>query len=327
MSLTHHDEPQPVGGIPESSADPAPTDSSANPPASTFTPVSTIHDTIEIILEQIFSNTDVNADTIKRLREGGRVVRYPDSTVLCHEGEIESTFYVLIDGQADVFRTIDGETHHVDRLLPGTGFGEIALILNSPRTADVIAHGEIRVLEIDRESFNTCIRDNPNGLLAVAQLVIQRMLTQEQRRLVQLSLKVKHESARGTTAFISYARADEVFARKLSVDLRKSHIATWLDVQDIEAGKSWARQIGEALDRCAFMVLLLSPESVQSTHVEDEWNYYLDKGKAILPVLLRPCDVPYRLHKLQYVDFATSPYLTALNRLIANLRLYIAPPE
>ncbi len=97
-------------------------------------------------------------------------------------------------------------------------------------------------------------------------------------------------------------------------------VAVWLDVYAIEAGKSWARQIGEALDRCRAMVVVLSPASIASENSDDEWNYYLDKRKLVVPVLLESIDIPYRLNKLQYIDFSTQPFDEALTRLCVAIR-------
>ena len=124
--------------------------------------------------------------------------------------------------------------------------------------------------------------------------------------------------------FVSYSHADEPFARRLVTDLKKRKFNVWLDVFDIQSGASWARQIGEALDTCRLMLLILSPDSMVSENVEDEWNYYLDKQKMIVPVLYRPCDIPYRLHKLHYIDFDESAYDEALARLVTDLQARLA---
>jgi hypothetical protein len=93
----------------------------------------------------------------------------------------------------------------------------------------------------------------------------------------------------------------------------------WLDVFRIEPGRSWARQIGEALDACQVLLVVLSPESVASENVDDEWNYCLDQKKSIVVVLHEPCKVPYRLSKLQYINFHGADYDQALARLVATL--------
>jgi CRP-like cAMP-binding protein len=39
---------------------------------------------------------------VDKLQETGWVTRYPWNTVLCKEGEVEDTFYVILDGQVKV---------------------------------------------------------------------------------------------------------------------------------------------------------------------------------------------------------------------------------
>lgn len=53
-------------------------------------------------------------------------------------------------------------------------------------------------------------------------------------------------------------------------------------MSNITAGKSWARQVGEALDRCDTMLLVVSPRSIASDNSDDEWNYFLDKKKSVI---------------------------------------------
>ncbi|MFN8530637.1 MAG: TIR domain-containing protein [Anaerolineae bacterium] len=271
-----------------------------------------------VILSHLFAATEVENETLITLRNRGKIVEYEDGTMLCSEGEVEEIFYVLLEGQVEIYRTQEGESILIDTLHAGTCFGELALILHTPRSADVIADGKVKVLEMDRSTFDACVRNDSKTLLAIAQFVITRMLKQEELRLMQLAWASKG-SINEPLAFVSYARADADVARKLVKDLHKHKVHAWIDIHDIRAGKSWARQIGEALDRCKLMILLLSPAAIKSGHVDDEWNYYLDKGKPILPVLVQPCEVPYRLHKLQYVDFTTNG--GDLTQLVGNLRV------
>ncbi|MBM3852179.1 MAG: toll/interleukin-1 receptor domain-containing protein, partial [Verrucomicrobia bacterium] len=115
------------------------------------------------------------------------------------------------------------------------------------------------------------------------------------------------------------ARADAAFATRLSNGLLKHNIEVWLDIYRIEPAKSWARQIGEALDGCQCMIVVLTPTAVASENVEDEWNYYLDQKKPTLVALHQPCKIPYRLSKLQYIDFTDSGFDAGLARIVATL--------
>lgn len=260
-------------------------------------------------------------EVIESLLASAALRRYPEQTRLCREGEVEEPFYVLLDGQADIYRHPEGDPILVDYLRAGQCFGELSLILDTPRSGDVIVSEAATVLEITREAFERISAAHPEVLRTITRLVIERMLTQEERRLIQLSRQQRARQA-CPRIFVSYSRHDQPFVTRLATHLKEHRFNVWVDVFEIQAGKSWARQVGEALDSSRLMLLVLSPDSLESGNVEDEWNYFLDKKKPIVPILYRPCDIPYRLYKLQYVDFANHSYGGALAQLVANLNLY-----
>lgn len=271
------------------------------------------------ILHALFPEIDANV--IDRLFGLAELKQYGEKVTLCRNGEIEDTLYVLIEGQVDIYRYPEAEPILVDYLTPGACFGEIALILDAPRSGDVITSEASIVLEINRSRFAEISEQHPEIMRAVTRLILERMLRQEERRLLQL-VKQQKKRLSSTPIFVSYSHKDEQFAKKLTTHLKAHHFNIWLDVFEIRAGSSWARQIGQALDDCNLMLLILSPESLVSENVEDEWNYYLDKKKPIIPIMYRACDIPYRLFKLQYIDFVNLPYGSALTQLIANLNLF-----
>jgi CRP-like cAMP-binding protein len=269
---------------------------------------------------------DIDPEVVQLLYDNANIKHYPENVKLCKNGEIEDVFYILIEGQVDIYRYVEGEPALVDYLTRGTCFGEIALILDAPRTGDVVTSEPVEVLEITRARFEELAASNPEILKTVTRLVLERMLRQEERRLLQL---VKYQKQRVSTMqiFMSYSRKDDLFARKLTTHLKDQRFNVWLDVFNIRAGTSWARQIGEALDQCQIMLLILSPDSLASGNVEDEWNYYLDKKKTIVPILYRKCDIPYRLFKLQHIDFVNLSYGSAFTQLIANLNMLYADEQ
>jgi hypothetical protein len=120
------------------------------------------------------------------------------------------------------------------------------------------------------------------------------------------------------TAFFSYSREDSEFALRLAEDLKAAGAAVWLDQLDIAPGERWARAVQEALQNCPRVLVILSPASVGSNHVEDEVNFALDEQKAVIPVFYQDCKVPFRLRPLQYVDFRTD-YAHALRIMLKTL--------
>ncbi|MDK3161672.1 toll/interleukin-1 receptor domain-containing protein [Kamptonema cortianum] len=122
------------------------------------------------------------------------------------------------------------------------------------------------------------------------------------------------------TLFISYSRTDEEFARRLASSLVQLGASVWIDVDEIPAGMKWSRAIQEGLDTCDALILIITPAAMQSENVEDEWQYILDQRKPVFPVLLIPTRIHFQLSRLQYVDFHTQRFETALIQLHSELR-------
>jgi TIR domain len=120
------------------------------------------------------------------------------------------------------------------------------------------------------------------------------------------------------TAFISYSREDSEFALKLAGDLKAAGAAVWLDQLDIATGQPWDAVIERALIDCPRLMVVLSPAAIVSPNVQDEVSFALQKWKAVVPVLYRDCEIPYRLHRLQQVDFRKD-YARGLQELVEAL--------
>ncbi|MFZ1676710.1 MAG: toll/interleukin-1 receptor domain-containing protein, partial [Saprospiraceae bacterium] len=120
--------------------------------------------------------------------------------------------------------------------------------------------------------------------------------------------------------FFSYSRFDSNFALKLAKDLREAGADIWIDQLDIPAGNHWDSAVEGALSSAACVLVILSPSSTASTNVMDEVSFALESGKKIIPVLLDDCLAPFRLRRLQRIDF-TSDYGAGFNQLVQALNL------
>ena len=87
--------------------------------------------------------------------------------------------------------------------------------------------------------------------------------------------------------FISYCRSDGTkFATQLREILQKERpeIILWQDVISERGGRDWWLQITEALDHVACMVLVLTPDAMNSVTVRKEWRYARQKGVCVFPI-------------------------------------------
>jgi anti-sigma B factor antagonist/stage II sporulation protein AA (anti-sigma F factor antagonist) len=74
------------------------------------------------------------------------------------------------------------------------------------------------------------------------------------------------------------------------------------------------------------MIVGLSPESVRSINVMDEVSYGLENHKLVVPVIIRPCAIPFRLRRVHRVDFGDN-YDLALKQLMRALAVESGSPE
>lgn len=118
--------------------------------------------------------------------------------------------------------------------------------------------------------------------------------------------------------FISYSRGDAPIANRLADDLTQQGYSIWLDQRSIPHGANWDSEVERGLKESDVMLVLLSPTSTASQNVADEWNFFIGEKKKILPLLIQPCDVPFRLSRRQRVDFTRS-YDQGLSELLHAL--------
>jgi hypothetical protein len=119
--------------------------------------------------------------------------------------------------------------------------------------------------------------------------------------------------------FISYARKDEPFACRLAALLDQAGAQVWLDVEDIPAGVKWSAAIQRGLDESQLLLVVVTPTSIGSVNVEDEWQYFLDKKKPVIPLLLESAELPFQLNRLQWIDFSKNSFENAFDRLLKEI--------
>ena len=107
--------------------------------------------------------------------------------------------------------------------------------------------------------------------------------------------------------FVSYSSKDRPFAIGLTKELQKLGANVWIDQLGIKLGENWDNAIENALDDSETFMLILSPTSVASQNVQDEVSIAISENKKLVPILIKPCDLPMRWKRRQYADLTTDP--------------------
>ena len=133
-------------------------------------------------------------------------------------------------------------------------------------------------------------------------------------------------SKNGSLFFISHAKEDGDFVENLKFRMAEAGLTGWIDIDVLEAGTDWRKEIDETILRSRAVILILSPDSKASEYVTYEWAFGLGSGLRVIPLLLRDTPIHPRLEAFQYLDF-TNRRARPWSRLFALLRELSATRE
>ncbi len=94
---------------------------------------------------------------------------------LMRAGEVGSEAYVILRGEVDVFEVIDGARLKLNRLGPGDVAGEMALITDELRSADVVAATRTEVQVISRATMQNALAKMPGWMGGVVRSLARRL--------------------------------------------------------------------------------------------------------------------------------------------------------
>lgn len=112
-----------------------------------------------------------------------------------------------------------------------------------------------------------------------------------------------------TEVFLSHSNLDRQFATELATVLRRHGVPVWFSVTNILGAQQWQDEIGDALRRCDWFAVILSPQSAESMWVKRELSFALEQNRfenKIVPIIYQRSDferLSWTLSLFQMIDF------------------------
>lgn len=103
---------------------------------------------------------------LERLAREAETTAFPAGHVIVREGEPGDRFYVVEKGQVAILG---------NRLGPGEGFGEIALLRDVPRTATATAATDVRLVALERDPFVAAVTGHAPSAAAADTVIAARL--------------------------------------------------------------------------------------------------------------------------------------------------------
>jgi CRP/FNR family cyclic AMP-dependent transcriptional regulator len=88
-------------------------------------------------------------------------LEYLSGDELFHQGDYGDAAYVILEGEADILVDTPHSAIKIATLGKNDIIGEIAVLCDVPRTATVVAHGDLETLRVSREGFFHLVTEFP----------------------------------------------------------------------------------------------------------------------------------------------------------------------
>lgn len=188
---------------------------------------------------------------IDELVARSKVNNYPGGVILCREGAIETKFYILLDGQVNVTKTINNvEQKQLKVLEAGDFFGEMAIIHNAPRAASVTTAGPATVMEIEKENFDRVLQRSSSISMAMVREISNRLRENDEMAIEDLKIRAA-ELAEAYQKLAEQELARREFLTNIAHELRTPLMAAGGFLQLMQKGMITQEKIPNTIDTVA----------------------------------------------------------------------------
>jgi CRP-like cAMP-binding protein len=104
---------------------------------------------------------------------------FNDGEDIIRQGEAGDYMFEILEGRVEVLQERGGEEVRLAILDKGDFFGEMAIFEREKRSATVRAHGQVRVLTVDKKILLRRISEDPSLALRILEKMSHRIRTMD----------------------------------------------------------------------------------------------------------------------------------------------------
>jgi len=99
----------------------------------------------------------------------------PEKTVIFHEGDPGSDMYIIQSGRVNISKKVRNIEKTLVMLEAGEFFGEMSILNDKPRSATATTEEDCELLVIDRDTFETMVKNRPEVALRIIKKLAARL--------------------------------------------------------------------------------------------------------------------------------------------------------
>ncbi len=108
----------------------------------------------------------------------GKMVMFPENSMIIREGEINRDMFKMIQGHAEVYVGYGTQQETLIGIIgKQTCFGEFGLLLHKPSIYTIVAYSDVYVLRITEEDLGDFIRENHKNIIDIMRNMADTMMT------------------------------------------------------------------------------------------------------------------------------------------------------
>lgn len=116
-----------------------------------------------------------------------------EGEALFHEGDTGKEVFVIVSGKMRIMKRTGGKSITLAELGPGESVGEMAILLDMPRTASAEAITNCEVISVDRNACLRCIINIPPCASSMLKRLARRIGTMNEQFLKERLMAISDE--------------------------------------------------------------------------------------------------------------------------------------